>query len=86
MTTSYPKPTPEWLNEWTLVQKAKRGELDVEAEAASKKAKRATVAEECPKCKHPTMEYYTMQLRSADEGQTVFYECPKCGHTYSENN
>ena len=39
----------------------------------------------CPKCKHPELEYYTMQLRSADEGQTVFYECRKCGHAFSQN-
>mmetsp|Transcript_41731 Transcript_41731/g.110065 ORF Transcript_41731/g.110065 Transcript_41731/m.110065 type:complete len:116 (+) Transcript_41731:68-415(+) len=46
---------------------------------------RATVREACPKCKHPELQYYTMQLRSADEGQTVFYECAKCGHTFSTN-
>lgn len=46
---------------------------------------RATVDEPCPKCHHPQMEYYTMQLRSADEGQTVFYECPKCRYKYSQN-
>jgi DNA-directed RNA polymerase I subunit RPA12 len=37
------------------------------------------VDEPCPKCGNPVMEFYTMQLRSADEGQTVFYECAKCG-------
>lgn len=46
---------------------------------------RAVVKEACPKCKHPELQYYTMQLRSADEGQTVFYECAKCGHTFSTN-
>ena len=32
------------------------------------------VDEACPKCGNPEMMYYTMQLRSADEGQTVFYK------------
>ncbi|XP_043710474.1 DNA-directed RNA polymerase I subunit RPA12 [Telopea speciosissima] len=46
---------------------------------------RAVVNEPCPRCRHPQLEYYTKQLRSADEGQTVFYECPKCRHKFSIN-
>jgi hypothetical protein len=30
--------------------------------------------ESCPKCSKQGLSYYTMQLRSADEGSTVFYE------------
>ena len=47
---------------------------------------RATVDEACPKCGHPQLEFYLMQLRSADEGQTVFYECSNCAHKFSQNN
>jgi DNA-directed RNA polymerase I subunit RPA12 len=46
----------------------------------------AMVQEECAKCKNPEMRYFTMQLRGADEGQTVFYECPKCGYKFNVNN
>jgi len=53
---------------------------------APAKTKRATVKEDCPKCGHPELRFYTMQLRSVDEGQTVFYECPNCEHTWSINN
>ena len=46
----------------------------------------ATIKEKCPKCSHPEMTFYTLQLRSADEGQTVFYTCPACNYKYSLNN
>lgn len=32
----------------------------------------------CSKCGHNQMSYAAVQLRSADEGQTVFYTCLKC--------
>ncbi|KAI9478109.1 MAG: transcription factor S-II-domain-containing protein [Benjaminiella poitrasii] len=50
------------------------------------KQERAIIKEKCPNCSNPEMEYHTMQLRSADEGQTVFYNCKKCGYKYSVNN
>lgn len=35
--------------------------------------------ESCPKCGKQGLSYYTMQLRSADEGSTVFYEVRNLG-------
>ncbi|KAJ2789123.1 DNA-directed RNA polymerase I core subunit rpa12, partial [Coemansia guatemalensis] len=43
----------------------------------------ARVEEVCPQCGENEMTFYTMQMRSADEGQTVFYKCVKCGHGFS---
>ncbi|OQO09421.1 hypothetical protein B0A48_04819 [Cryoendolithus antarcticus] len=40
----------------------------------------------CEKCGNPQTRYYTRQLRSADEGSTVFYTCVKCGHKWNVNN
>ncbi|EOA86952.1 DNA-directed RNA polymerase I core subunit rpa12 [Exserohilum turcicum] len=39
----------------------------------------------CEKCGKEQVRYYTQQLRSADEGTTVFYECD-CGHKWNTNN
>ncbi|RKP23585.1 hypothetical protein SYNPS1DRAFT_24346 [Syncephalis pseudoplumigaleata] len=46
----------------------------------------ATIKEKCPKCGAPEMSFHTMQLRSADEGQTIFYNCVKCGYKFSVNS
>jgi DNA-directed RNA polymerase I subunit RPA12 len=40
----------------------------------------------CPKCPGNKMSYATLQLRSADEGQTVFYTCVACGFKETENS
>lgn len=40
----------------------------------------------CPQCGNEKMSYATLQLRSADEGQTVFYTCTKCNFKESENS
>ena len=60
-----------------------------EEQAALRKSNepvRATIEEPCVRCGHPEVGYYTVQLRSVDEGQTVFYECPNCKYTWSINN
>nr|CAD7598486.1 unnamed protein product [Timema genevievae] len=36
------------------------------------------VERRCQHCNNDKMSYATLQLRSADEGQTVFYTCTKC--------
>lgn len=46
----------------------------------------ATIKEKCPQCGHDEMQYHTLQLRSADEGATVFYTCGKCDYRFRTNN
>ncbi|KAL4707309.1 hypothetical protein ACJJTC_019847 [Scirpophaga incertulas] len=44
------------------------------------------VERRCPKCGNDRMSYATLQLRSADEGQTVFYTCTSCKYKETENS
>jgi len=45
-----------------------------------------TIDRKCPKCGQDKMSYAPLQLRSADEGQTVFFTCLKCKYKESENS
>ncbi|CAG9327414.1 unnamed protein product [Blepharisma stoltei] len=49
------------------------------------KAARATMNIECSQCGAQKMYYTSRQMRSADEGETVFLECPKCGYKTVQN-
>ncbi len=73
LTVAPPRPQANWAN------------VDIKELDESTK-KHATIDEPCPKCGNPELYFYTMQLRSADEGQTVFYECPECQYKYSVKN
>nr|SVE75543.1 EOG090X0LKA [Daphnia dolichocephala] len=53
---------------------------------AQSKSDGPLVERKCPKCGNDTMSYASLQLRSADEGQTIFYTCTKCQHKETENS
>lgn len=57
-------------------------------EADANQSEEAEIEEDCPKCKHPRMSFYTAQLRGVDEGQTIFYTClnERCGHKFTVNS
>ncbi|KAI5818626.1 DNA-directed RNA polymerase i 13.7 kda polypeptide [Pyronema omphalodes] len=45
----------------------------------------AKISQTCPACGNGEMWFFTLQLRGADEGATVFYRC-ECGHRFNTNN
>lgn len=75
-THSADSPVPLWA----------KSDVEQAALRHSQEPTRVTVEEACIKCAAPEVGFYTLQLRSVDEGQTCFYECPDCKHTWSVNN
>nr|DBA31458.1 TPA: hypothetical protein GDO54_007304 [Pyxicephalus adspersus] len=47
---------------------------------------RTQIDRRCSRCGHEKMVYYTRQMRSADEGQTVFYTCVQCRFQEKEDS
>ncbi|KAL9642732.1 hypothetical protein ABK040_009809 [Willaertia magna] len=71
----------------TIPRKSKLQQLQEQLEEfKSTEQEFSIIQEQCPKCGHHERKFFTMQLRSADEGQTVFYECMKCGFKERVNN
>ena len=58
---------------------------DVQSFNAEELQVEAVITKTCPDCGRKEMFYHTKQLRSADEGTTVFYRC-ECGYKEVQNN
>lgn len=75
-----PSTTTVWFNRREDLLKPNKNEENNESEGPR-------VEKYCNKCGSLTLQtYFTAQLRSADEGQTVFYRCTKCLIQTSENS
>ncbi len=61
-----------------IKEKVKLRKLDTVEVVDKKIETNPTVKEECPKCRHATAYYWTVQTRAGDEAETRFFECVKC--------
>ncbi|KAI1433733.1 transcription factor S-II-domain-containing protein [Xylaria sp. CBS 124048] len=76
VTKSKPSDFPSLLRQkLSIVQSVERHKISTEA------VTNAT----CDKCGRTEVRFSEVQMRSADEGSTIFYRCD-CGHKWNTNN
>ncbi|XP_036372115.1 DNA-directed RNA polymerase I subunit RPA12 [Megalops cyprinoides] len=64
----------------------KSSTVTMETEEESSELKGPVIDKRCSRCNKEGMVYHTRQMRSADEGQTVFYTCIHCRYQEKEDS
>lgn len=73
----------EESSETSLREEHRAKEKVTVVDPSEKKIRRMPTTEtECPKCGNTTAYTWTVQTRSADEGETQFFRCTECKHTW----
>ncbi|CAG8961668.1 hypothetical protein HYALB_00007704 [Hymenoscyphus albidus] len=76
ITKTNPASFPSLLRQQrSVIQKVERSDME----------NKATTQETCSECGRTEVRFTAVQLRSADEGSTIFYTCD-CGHKWNTNN
>ncbi|KAF5361706.1 hypothetical protein D9758_007344 [Tetrapyrgos nigripes] len=75
-TTSHPDAFPSALRQKRKTQTKRHDQQDMGTLATEK----------CPNCGYSQAYSKELQLRSADEGSTIFYTCASCKHGWRVNN
>jgi DNA-directed RNA polymerase I subunit RPA12 len=78
ITTSKPNAFPSTLRTRLKTDLQEVAEGGVQTDVGTK--------ETCGKCGSDDARYYELQLRSADEGSTIFYTCQQCGNKWRNDN
>ncbi|XP_006010412.1 DNA-directed RNA polymerase I subunit RPA12 isoform X2 [Latimeria chalumnae] len=70
----------------TVVFNKLRSSVLMEQGFMESELKGPVIDRKCSQCGHEGMIYHTRQMRSADEGQTVFYTCMVCRYQEKEDS
>ncbi|XP_054789098.1 DNA-directed RNA polymerase I subunit RPA12-like [Prosopis cineraria] len=73
---------------WIVSLMHKKKDIRTELEIVimeEQKVQFSKVNKKCERCGQGEANFYSRQMRSADEGHTTFYTCRRCGHQFQEN-
>ena len=74
---------PVYILEQNKISKISKKEIEILSSDAGDEVN-PLIETECPECRHGKAYYWSKQMRSGDEPETLFYKCEKCKHQWRD--